>query len=117
MRDIVEQAMRGDRDSFAWLVTLTSDRMFAIATPILRDTHLAEDALQSRPGHGLARAASRSGLDGGTGCGEAGRAGDGPPHTQPQSDEIPGLRVEPLEETRASNGDRACDLANSSETG
>ena len=47
MRDIVEQAMRGDRDSFAWLVTKTSDRMFAIATRILRDTHLAEDALQA----------------------------------------------------------------------
>ena len=47
MRDIVEQAMRGDREAFAWLVNQTSDRMYAVATRILRDTHLAEDALQS----------------------------------------------------------------------
>ena len=47
MRDVVEQAMRGDREAFAWLVNQTSDRMFAVATRILRDTHLAEDALQS----------------------------------------------------------------------
>jgi RNA polymerase sigma-70 factor (ECF subfamily) len=46
VRDAVEQAMRGDREAFAWLVNQTSDRMFAIATRILRDTHLAEDALQ-----------------------------------------------------------------------
>lgn len=47
MRDIVEQAMRGDREAFGWLVNQTSDRMYAIATRILRDTYLAEDALQS----------------------------------------------------------------------
>lgn len=47
MRDIVEQAMRGDREAFAWLVNQTSDRMHAVATRILRDTYLAEDALQS----------------------------------------------------------------------
>ena len=47
MRDIVEQAMRGDREAFGWLVGQTGDRMYAIATRILRDTHLAEDALQS----------------------------------------------------------------------
>jgi RNA polymerase sigma factor (sigma-70 family) len=46
MRDVVEQAMRGDREAFGWLVGQTSDRMFAIATRILRDSHLAEDALQ-----------------------------------------------------------------------
>ena len=46
MRDVVEQAMRGDREAFGWLVGQTSDRMYAIATRILRDTHLAEDALQ-----------------------------------------------------------------------
>jgi RNA polymerase sigma-70 factor, ECF subfamily len=39
--------MRGDHDAFGLLVTATSDRMYAIATRILRDTHLAEDALQS----------------------------------------------------------------------
>jgi RNA polymerase sigma-70 factor, ECF subfamily len=46
MRDVVEQAMRGDHDAFATLVNWTADRMFAIATRILRDTNLAEDALQ-----------------------------------------------------------------------
>jgi RNA polymerase sigma factor (sigma-70 family) len=46
VRDVVEQAMRGDREAFGWLVGQTSDRMFAIATRILRDSHLAEDALQ-----------------------------------------------------------------------
>jgi DNA-directed RNA polymerase specialized sigma24 family protein len=39
--------MRGDREAFGMLVNLTSDRMYAIATRILRDSHLAEDALQS----------------------------------------------------------------------
>ena len=47
MRDVVERAMRGDHDAFGWLVNTTSDRMYAIATRILRDTDLAEDALQS----------------------------------------------------------------------
>jgi RNA polymerase sigma-70 factor (ECF subfamily) len=46
VRDIVERAMRGDREAFGWLVGQTSDRMFATATRILRDSHLAEDALQ-----------------------------------------------------------------------
>ena len=45
--DIVEQAMRGDRDAFGLLVVHTSDRMYALATRILRDGYLAEDALQS----------------------------------------------------------------------
>ncbi|HEX5827734.1 MAG TPA: RNA polymerase sigma factor, partial [Candidatus Limnocylindrales bacterium] len=45
--DIVELAMRGDREAFGWLVNQTADRMFAVAVRILRDTHLAEDALQS----------------------------------------------------------------------
>lgn len=47
MREIVERAMRGDREAFGTLVNLTSDRMYAIATRILRDVDLAEDALQS----------------------------------------------------------------------
>jgi RNA polymerase sigma-70 factor (ECF subfamily) len=47
VRDIVERAMRGDHEAFGVLVNLTSDRMFAIASRILRDSHLAEDALQS----------------------------------------------------------------------
>jgi RNA polymerase sigma-70 factor (ECF subfamily) len=47
VRDVVERAMRGDHDAFGLLVNLTSDRMYAIATRILRDPGLAEDALQS----------------------------------------------------------------------
>ena len=47
MRDVVERAMRGDREAFGVLVVHTSDRLYAIATRILRDTELAEDALQS----------------------------------------------------------------------
>ena len=46
MRDVVERAMRGDREAFGVLVVHTSDRMYAIATRILRDAELAEDALQ-----------------------------------------------------------------------
>src|SRR5262245_18631068 len=38
--------MRGDREAFGLLVKSTSDRMYAIATRILRDADLAEDALQ-----------------------------------------------------------------------
>jgi RNA polymerase sigma-70 factor (ECF subfamily) len=44
--ELVERARAGDRDAFASLVGLTSDRMYAIAIRILRDGHLAEDALQ-----------------------------------------------------------------------
>ena len=47
MRDVVERAMRGDREAFGVLVVHTSDRLYAIATRILRDAELAEDALQS----------------------------------------------------------------------
>jgi RNA polymerase sigma-70 factor, ECF subfamily len=46
VRTVVEQAMRGDREAFGILVDQTSDRMYAIATRILRDADLAEDALQ-----------------------------------------------------------------------
>jgi RNA polymerase sigma factor (sigma-70 family) len=46
VEDLVERARAGDREAFASLVTLTSDRMYAIAIRILRDGHLAEDALQ-----------------------------------------------------------------------
>jgi RNA polymerase sigma-70 factor, ECF subfamily len=47
VRTVVEQAMRGDREAFGMLVNQTSDRLFSIATRILRDVDLAEDALQS----------------------------------------------------------------------
>jgi len=46
MRDLVERAQDGDRDAFAALVAMTSDRMYALAARILRDNVLAEDALQ-----------------------------------------------------------------------
>lgn len=46
MRDLVELAQGGDRDAFAALVQMTSDRMYALAARILRDNDLAQDALQ-----------------------------------------------------------------------
>jgi len=46
VRDLVVQAQHGDRDAFAALVGMTSDRMYALAARILRDNVLAEDALQ-----------------------------------------------------------------------
>src|SRR6476660_7543643 len=46
VRDLVERAQDGDREAFAALVTMTSDRMYALAARILRDNDLAEDALQ-----------------------------------------------------------------------
>jgi RNA polymerase sigma-70 factor (ECF subfamily) len=47
VQDIVERAMDGDREAFGVLVGQTVDKMYAIATRILRDTDLAEDAVQS----------------------------------------------------------------------
>lgn len=46
-RDLVERARKGDRDAFAGLVHQVSDRLYAVAFRILRDTGLAEDALQN----------------------------------------------------------------------
>ena len=46
MRDLVVRAQHGDREAFAALVQLASDRMYGIAARILRDNDLAEDALQ-----------------------------------------------------------------------
>ncbi len=46
VRDLVERARRGDREAFASLVHATSDRMYALASRILRDGDLAEDAMQ-----------------------------------------------------------------------
>jgi RNA polymerase sigma factor (sigma-70 family) len=45
-RDLIDAARRGDHDAFEALATATSGRLYAIARLILRDTHLAEDALQ-----------------------------------------------------------------------
>ena len=46
-RDLVEQARQGDREAFAVLVHQVSDSLYSVAYRILRDTGLAEDALQN----------------------------------------------------------------------
>lgn len=46
-RELVEQAKRGDEEAFDALARAVGDRCIAIAIRILRDTHLAEDAVQS----------------------------------------------------------------------
>ena len=45
--DLVVRARDGDRDAFAALIDSLSDRCFATAFRILRDTGLAEDAVQN----------------------------------------------------------------------
>jgi RNA polymerase sigma-70 factor (ECF subfamily) len=45
-RELVERAAKGDQDAFAGLTRLSSNRLFATAWRILRDHHLAEDAVQ-----------------------------------------------------------------------
>ena len=45
-RTLVEQAARGDQEAFEGLVRTSANRLFAIAFRILRDHHLAEDAVQ-----------------------------------------------------------------------
>ncbi len=45
-RGLVDRARQGDRDAFAHLVHLVSGGLYAIAFRILRDTGLAEDAVQ-----------------------------------------------------------------------
>ena len=46
-RTLVEQARHGDREAFAVLVHQVSDSLYSVAYRILRDTGLAEDALQN----------------------------------------------------------------------
>jgi RNA polymerase sigma-70 factor (ECF subfamily) len=46
-RDLVERARSGDREAFAVLVHQVSDSLYTVAHRILRDTGLAEDALQN----------------------------------------------------------------------
>jgi RNA polymerase sigma factor (sigma-70 family) len=46
-RSLVERAQQGDEDAFDALVRATGDRCVAIAYRILRDLHLAEDAVQA----------------------------------------------------------------------
>ena len=45
-RDLVEQAAAGDQVAFESLIRSSAGRLFATAHRILRDHHLAEDALQ-----------------------------------------------------------------------
>ena len=45
-RELVERAATGDQEAFEGLVRLSANRLFAIAHRILRDHHLAEDAVQ-----------------------------------------------------------------------
>lgn len=45
-RDLVEAAQRGDHGAFEALAIARGDRLYAIARLILRDVHLAEDAVQ-----------------------------------------------------------------------
>ena len=46
-RDLVERARSGDREAFAVLVHQVSDQLYAVAHRILRDSGLAENALQN----------------------------------------------------------------------
>jgi RNA polymerase sigma-70 factor (ECF subfamily) len=58
-RLLVERATRGDHDAFADLVRASTDRLYAVASLILRDSDRAEDAVQEalvaawRDVHGL----------------------------------------------------------------
>jgi len=47
MDALVEQAKRGDEEAFDALARMVGDRCMAIASWILRDTNLAEDAVQA----------------------------------------------------------------------
>jgi RNA polymerase sigma-70 factor (ECF subfamily) len=44
--ELVEQAKSGDRDAFSALVSMSTDRLYAIAHRILRDGDAASDAVQ-----------------------------------------------------------------------
>ena len=46
-RELVDQAKRGDEEAFDALARMVGDRCMAIACRILRDSHLAEDAVQT----------------------------------------------------------------------
>ena len=45
-RDLVEAAARGDHEAFEVLATSAGDRLYAVARLILRESDLAEDAVQ-----------------------------------------------------------------------
>jgi RNA polymerase sigma-70 factor (ECF subfamily) len=54
-RDLVEAARRGDHQAFEALATGVSRRLYSIARLILRDAHLAEDAVQDTLVHAWRR--------------------------------------------------------------
>jgi len=43
---VVDRAMHGDHDAFAALIGLATNRLYAMACLILRDSHRAEDPTQ-----------------------------------------------------------------------
>ena len=45
-RELVERAIGGDQDAFSSLVDASIDRLYAVATMILRDSDRAQDAVQ-----------------------------------------------------------------------
>ena len=45
-RELVERAIGGDQDAFSSLVDASVDRLYAVATMILRDSDRAQDAVQ-----------------------------------------------------------------------
>ena len=45
-RELVERAIGGDQDAFSSLVDASIDRLYAVATLILRDSDRAQDAVQ-----------------------------------------------------------------------
>ena len=45
-RDLVERARAGDREAFTTIASALTDRLYAVAYRMLRDTGLAEDATQ-----------------------------------------------------------------------
>ena len=45
-RDLVDAARQGDHEAFEVLASSAGDRLYAIARLVLRDAHLAEDAVQ-----------------------------------------------------------------------
>ena len=45
-RALVELAQRGDEEAFVSLIRMSGDRLLVVASRILRDIDLAEDAVQ-----------------------------------------------------------------------
>ena len=64
-RALVELAQRGDQEAFVSLIRLTGDRLLIVASRILRDVDLAEDAAavaREVPGSRFAAAVEESAI-------------------------------------------------------